>query len=154
MSTEYDSGVPVEAQHIKNSTSTHEDVGLIPGLIQWVKDPALLRAVVQIVNVALVYLALLWLQHRPAVALIRPRAWEFLHATPVTIKKKKKGSKRYNNANSEDVGRELQVKECEQPLEIGKGKKLYSSSRDSEKELGSDKISISVGLLTYRTIGQ
>ena len=32
------------AQQVKNSTSFHEDVGLIPGLIQWVKDPALLQA--------------------------------------------------------------------------------------------------------------
>ena len=34
-------GVPVVAQWLTNPTRNHEVVGLIPGLIQQVKDPAL-----------------------------------------------------------------------------------------------------------------
>ena len=33
-------GVSVVAQQVKNLTSIHDDVGLIPGLAQWVKDLA------------------------------------------------------------------------------------------------------------------
>ena len=62
---------------IMNPTSNHEDVGLTPGLAQWVK-----------------HMALLWLWCRPAArAPVQPLAWELPHAMGVALKRQKAKTK-------------------------------------------------------------
>ena len=69
------------AHGVKNLTGIHKDVGLIPGLNQWVKDLVLLQSL---------DLALLGLWYEPvAAAPIQPLAWEPSYATGAALKKKR-----------------------------------------------------------------
>ena len=103
-------GVPIVAQWIKNLTSIHKDVGLIPGLGQGVKRSGVAISC----GVDHRYgsdLVLLWLRCKPAaITWTGPLAWELPHtlggaalkksSPPKTKTKNKTNKKIYKTNNS------------------------------------------------------
>ena len=72
----------------ENPTHIHKDMGLIPGLTQWVKDRVLPFAMVSVTDAAQISC---WCGCGvgAATAWIRPLVWELPCATSAAIKKKK-----------------------------------------------------------------
>ena len=66
---------PLWLRGVRTQCCLCEDVGLIPGLTWWLKDPVLPQAAAQVADAAL----------------IQPLAWELPYATGVAIKRGKKG---------------------------------------------------------------
>ena len=82
------------AQQVTNPTSIHEDVGLIPCLIRWVKGSSSALSC-DVGHRGGSDPALLWFWRRPvATALIRPLAWEPPYTVGSSPRKGKKNKKK------------------------------------------------------------
>ena len=78
------------AQWVENLTSIHENVGSIPGLIQWVKGSSIAKSC-GVGHRHVLDMALLWLRHRlAATAAIQSLDQELPYATGADLKRKKK----------------------------------------------------------------
>ena len=73
------------AQWVKNPTSIHEDVGWIPGLVPWVKDP------VRVGRRCGLDPLLLWLWCKPAATTpVQSLAWALSYVMAAALKRKRK----------------------------------------------------------------